>query len=134
MPLLLVHQLAIQSSYLDNVEGEADPEHFDTVQWWITPEAAWRIRTFAVDGDVHLHHVAGPVDAAVLRESTQRNYDEVTARVFEVDVPDLQDAQAVATAMAPFGGAEALEVDRNGARFAFWNPLQVRFETRSEPE
>ena len=134
MTLLLVYKLAIQSSYADNVEGEADDTHFDTVQWHVTADRAWRIRTFAVDDDVHLHEVAGPVDPAALRESTRRNYEDVVAEAFEVTLPDLHDADAVAAAMAPHGGAEALEVDRNGGRFAFWNPLGVRFVGRTEPD
>lgn len=134
MPTLLVYQLTIQSSYVDNVEQEADDEHFDTVQWWITPDQAWRIRTFGVDNDVHLHQVAGPVDAAVLRENTLKHYDEDIDDTFDVVLDDLGDAPAIEAAMAPFGGAEALEIDRNGARFAFWNPLKLRFAPRGEPE
>lgn len=134
MNTLLVYRLAIQSSYVNNTEAEADEEHFDTVQWWVTPDGAWRIRTFAADNDVHLHHVDSPTEVGILRQATQRNYREVIDEEFRVDLPSVQDAGAVAAAMREFGGAEALEIDRNGARFAFWNPLRLSFATLSQPD
>ncbi|KQV88756.1 hypothetical protein [Rhizobacter sp. Root1221] len=134
MNTLHVYKLAIQSSYTNNTEEAADPEHFDTVQWWVTTDGAWRIRTFAADNDVHLHHVQAPVEVDVLRETTQRNYEDVIADAFQIDLPDLQDADAITLAMGAFGGATALEIDRNGARFAFWNPLRLSFASQSEPE
>lgn len=134
MNLLLVYRLAIQSSYVDNVEEEADDERFDTVQWWVTADRAWRIRTFAIDDDVHLHQVPGPVAAEALRANTRKNYTDVIDEAFEVVLPDLQDRDAIAAAMGAHGGADTLEVDRKGARFAFWNPRGVTFTTKSEPE
>lgn len=134
MNRLLVYKLAIQSSYATNTELEADDTHFDTVQWWLTSDGAWRVRTFAIDNDVHLHHVAKAMAADVVRKLTTQNYEDVVAEAFEVELSALDDAAAVALAMQELGGAAALEVDRNGARFAFWNPLGVRFVSQSEPE
>lgn len=134
MNTLLVYKLVIQSSYANDTEDDADAERFDTVQWWVTPGGAWRIRTFATDNDVHLHHVAAPTDVAVLQQTTQRNYDEVIDEAFEVALPALGDAEALDAAMADLGGAAALEIDRNGARFAFWNPLGLRFVSQSQPD
>lgn len=61
MNKLLVFQLAVQSSYTDNVEHEADGNQFDTVQWWFSESETWRIKTFAIDQDIHTHCIAGQV-------------------------------------------------------------------------
>lgn len=134
MNTLLVYKLAIQSSYANDTEDDADAQRFDTVQWWVAKDGAWRIRTFAADNDVHLHHVATPTEVEVLRQTTLRNYDEVIDEAFEIKLPALQDASAIEAAMAELGGAAALEIDRNGARFAFWNPLGLRFVSQSQPD
>jgi hypothetical protein len=134
MSTLLVFRLTIQSSYAQNAEQVADADHFDTVQWWLAADHAWRIKTFAMDEDIHCHHIGGSIAESFARESTERNYGDVIATSFSVELNSLANAESIANAMREFGGAEALEVDRNGGKFAFWNPLQVHFSSKSQPQ
>ena len=61
---LIIGQLNIQSSYIQNVELPSE-NGFDTVQIWIDSERSWRIRTYFIDHDIHIHEVdleVEPVD------------------------------------------------------------------------
>jgi hypothetical protein len=56
-PVLAV--LNVKSSYSQEVEEPLDSASDipDTVQWWITAECDWRIKTFALDHDIHLYSI-----------------------------------------------------------------------------
>lgn len=133
MNKLLVFRLSIQSSYADNVEHEAEDDRFDTVQWWFSAHETWRIKTFAVDSDIHTYRIDGPIDEDFAKSSTAKNYSDVTAAVFSAEFADLNDPADVSRAMAPFGGAAALEVAKSGD-FAFWNPSRVKYSSKTRPE
>jgi hypothetical protein len=134
MGTLLVFRLTIQSSYAQDAERVADAAHFDTVQWWLAADHAWRIKTFAMDEDIHCYHISSSIAEGFARQSTEKNYGDVIATSFSVELNSLTNAESIAKAMQDFGGAEALEVDRNGGKFAFWNPLQVHFSSKSQPQ
>lgn len=134
MSKLMVFKLSVQSSYAEDIEREADALHFDTVQWWLADDTTWRIRTYAIDSDIHLYTMEGALSDEVARENTLKNYADVTAEYFMVDLPDLDDTPAVEAAMRAYGGAATLERARNGAGFAIWNPLGVHYVTRTRPE
>jgi hypothetical protein len=134
MPTLLVQKLSIQSSYAEDIEQPADAGHFDTVQWWLADDHAWRIKMYAIDGDIHLHEVSSHVTEVFARQNAEKHYGDVVEVSFAVDLPDLNDSGAVDTIMSGYGGTAALEVDRNGGMFAFWNPLRVHFETKTHRE
>ncbi|MFT4174997.1 MAG: hypothetical protein QM639_20670 [Rhodocyclaceae bacterium] len=132
-PTLLVFRLTIQSSYSDNEEREAEEDRFDTVQWWISENETWRIKTFAIDQDIHVHRISGAVPEEVALDNTMKNYDDVIASMFTVKFDDLNDETKVSQAMKHFGGAAALEVARNGENFAFWNPKHVKYSSKTQP-
>lgn len=135
MNTLLVFRLTIQSSYAEDSEQEADEQHFDTVQWWLGPTQGWRIKTFAMDhDDIHIHHLAGSVAPSLAQENTEKHYGDVIASSFTFSLADLSDKEQLAKVMKEYGGAAALEIDRNEGAFAFWNPLQVKYTTKSQPQ
>ena len=133
MNKLLVFQLTVQSSYAENVEREAVGDCFDTVQWWFSENETWRIKTFAVDQDVHTHRIAGPVAEQIAIENTMKHYEDVVARTFVIEFDDLQNEKEVAEVMEDFGGTSALEIAKNGSRFAFWNPSRLKYTSKSTP-
>lgn len=133
MKKLLVFQLSIQSSYIDNIERDADDERFDTVQWWFSDNETWRIKTFSVDQDIHTHCIAGRVDEEVAMENTMKHYEDVVERAFAVEFDDPDDEDEVSQVMEELGGAPALEMARNGNRFAFWNPSRLKYTSKSSP-
>jgi hypothetical protein len=132
--VLVVGQLSVQSSYAQNSESPADAARFDTVQWWLGPRRVWRIRTFAVDDDIHMHAVQG-VPGAVLevaRASTRRNYADVLVRDAVIRIADYRDASAVSAQLRSELGMGELEVAEE-LELAFWNPTGARYQTKSQP-
>jgi len=133
MNKLLVFQLTVQSSYVENVEREAEENCFDTVQWWFSENETWRIKTFAIDRDIHTHRIAGPVAEQVAMENTMKHYEDVVAKAFAVEFEDLADETEVAKVMEDLGGASSLEISKNGNQFAFWNPSRLKYTSKSRP-
>ena len=133
MNKLLVFQLTVQSSYVGNVEHDAEGDHFDTVQWWFSENETWRIKTFAIDQDIHTHRIAGPIAEEVAMENTMKHYEDVVERAFAVEFDDLGDESEVSEVMEDLGGAPALEIARNGSQFAFWNPSRLKYTSKSQP-
>jgi hypothetical protein len=134
MSTLLVFRLTIQSSYAQDVEQPADEDHFDTVQWWLATHHTWRIKTFAMDQDIHCHHIGSSLSETFARQSTEKNYGDVVASSFAVELGNLTHIEWIEKSMQEYGGLAALEVDRNGGKFAFWNPLRVQFTSKSSPQ
>ena len=133
--ILFVAQLSIQSSYGQNSESPAEPTRFDTVQWWIGPARVWRIRTFAIDEDLHLHAVQATYPAVLdsARNSTRRNYADVLARDAVIRLADYRDTPAVSEQLLTVLGSGGLEVAHE-LDLAFWNPTGARYQTKSQPE
>jgi hypothetical protein len=106
----------------------------DTVQWWITPDRTWRIKTFASDHDIHIHSLdkvpANVVDFAV--ENTKEHYGDVLRKIHVVKFSDAGDPKSVEAALAAAGLANQLETSAQG--FAFWNPDRGTYHTLTRPE
>jgi hypothetical protein len=133
MNKLLVFRLSVQSSYKDNIENAASEVRFDTVQWWFSANETWRIRTFATDLDIHTHCIADTFEEEVAIENTMKNFGDVVAEAFIVELENPNDEDEVAKVMKVRGGARALEIAVNGGRFAFWNPARLAYASRSAP-
>lgn len=130
---LIVGQLAVQSSYSRNEEVPATADRFDTIQWWLGPDAAWRIRTCAMDLDIHLHRLDPTEDLADLAiHSTKTNYADVLQRLVRVELNDYRDHEQVEDNLRVALGAAGLEhaVDLD---LGFWNPAGLRYSTQSRP-
>jgi len=131
--VLVVYVLTIQSSYAEDSEGPADDETFDTVQFFVGPEAAWRIRTFSMDEDVHVYSL-GPTTAETLetvRASTEKTYGDIIAaqHVFSSDDGTAGLKKELAGSDL---GATFEESTKHG--FIFWVPEGTEYRTRSTPE
>ena len=130
---LVIAVLTVQSSYKDNVEKPLDQVP-DTVQWWITPDKTWRIKTFAIDHDIHIHSLdnvpANAVDFAIA--NTKEHYGDVLEKIHVVKFSDAGNAKSVETALTQAGLANQLETSEQG--FAFWNPDRGTYKTQTRPE
>jgi len=129
---LLIFKLSIKSSYGQNVELPADAKDFDTVQWWLGVNEAWRIKTHAVDDDIHPHLIAERVEAAFARENTREHYGDVLKEEYTVVLDNPADMAEVESKMRAIGGAATLEMSPN-KRFGFWNPDGRRYSSKSTP-
>ncbi len=129
---LLIFKLLVQSSYAENTERGADGGNFDTVQWWFGATETWRVKTFAIDSDIHPHRIADPVEVAVAIENTMKHYGDVIAERHLITFTDPSDGAEVEERMQDLGGAAALEIALDG-RFGFWNPDRRKYSSRTTP-
>jgi hypothetical protein len=131
---LVLAILNVRSSYIAETEeaiGDADVP--DTLQWWLGDQA-WRIKTFAVDHDVHTYS-CGPNKPELLELAKQNNlkhYGDVIAAQYVLEFSDCANAESVAAVLANAGLANRLEVA--APNFAFWKPDDARYRTQSKPK
>ena len=75
--ILVLAVLTIKSSYSQNVElavTDADDVP-DTVQWWLGAGGCWRLRTYAIDHDIHTYKIDNSSQATLelARTNDQRS-------------------------------------------------------------
>jgi hypothetical protein len=70
---LLLTILNIQSSCARDLEETVVDASCvpDTLQWWIGSEEAWRIRTYALDHDIHTYSIGRTRVASGARNETE---------------------------------------------------------------
>ncbi len=135
MPVLLIARLTVCGSYVRDLAVPAEGSSFDTIQFFLPDEdpTAFRIRTFALDHDVHVHGLTalhGTVEERVaeLRAHLDRTDGDIVAGVDVVAVPNLNNRD-LASAGITDGDLQAAP---DGA-FAFWSPDGGRYATRAAP-
>lgn len=132
---LVLAILIVKSSYLREVEEPlADDDDIpDTVQWWIAAEGACRIKTFALDHDIHVHSV-GEGNAKlveVAQANNAKHYGDVIAVQHVLVFKNCEDTTEVQKVFKKTGLPPRLEVA--SGRFAFWKPDDAKYKTQSEP-
>jgi hypothetical protein len=129
--LLIVARLTVRSSYAQNVEHPA-AEGFDTVQFYLpgAGDAIYRIRTFAVDHDIHVQRAGRPAaqPEGFVQAHLDRVYGDVLATVDTVALRHLSTQDLVDAGIT----SGELEIVPDGGH-AFWNPDGARYRTKSEP-
>ena len=133
---LIIGVLTIESSYAQNTERPSRRVP-DTLQFWISPARAWRIRTYATDHDIHPHSLGDlgklndrPTEFA--REHIQKHYGDVLASTVVLEFPDTSDANAVRRVLAQHKLNGSLEVAKSG--FVFWNPDDGHYKSQTTPK
>jgi hypothetical protein len=134
--VLVIALLTVESSYSGDLERPTQGTP-DTVQFWFTPDRDWRIKTFAIDHDIHVHVIReaeaerrfGPNDAAA---NTQKHYGDVTSRVIILEFADPTNAAEVQRTLTANGLAGTLEIGSSGV--AFYNPDRARYKSQSRPD
>jgi hypothetical protein len=133
---LILAILNMKSSYAQEVEEslERDDDIPDTLQWWIGTESAWRIKTFALDHDIHVYSV-GPGNEALVQlalDNNTKHYGDVIACQHVLQLTDCEDSEEVQKLFHSIGLASRLEVAPG--RFAFWKPDDAKYSTQSQPK
>lgn len=129
--VLAIFLLNVQSSYTDDAEAAALGAAADTVQFLATPDGAWRIRTYAVDQDVHVWPL-GTLDldvVALAHESTEKHYGDVLAQAHVIESDTGLDG--LRGGLAAHGLGDSLAVSADG--YCFWVPEGSDYRTRSMP-
>jgi hypothetical protein len=133
---LVLAILNVKSSYVAETEeplnGSDDVP--DTLQWWIASDNAFRIKTFAVDHDIHIHGLTkgGPPIVEMALANNSKNYGDVIARQHVIELEDCNDADTVAKAFGDAGLTPSLDVEPG--QFAFWKPDEAEYKTLSRPK
>lgn len=130
--ILIIFVLTIQGSYVQNVEAAAVGSNADTVQFFIEPNQAWRIKTFAMDQDVHVYSLGvskGSIESLVV-ESTERTYGDVIAKKYVIR--SKKGIEGLKEELKNVGLNQSLEVSKSG--FAFWVPENTKYRSKSQPE
>jgi len=133
--VLVLVLLNVESSYQQNVERPRGAVP-DTVQFWFAPAADWRVKTFAIDHDIHVHQIRsepnartfGPDDAIA---STRKNYDDVIEKIVIVKFSDPTKQAEVAAVLRASNLGGTLELGKAGV--AFYNPDDGHYRTQSTP-
>jgi len=133
---LVVGVLTIQSSCAQELERPAE-EVPDTVQFWLGPKRRWKIRTYAVDHDVHVWDLAdlgtardAPVQFAV--DHIGKHYGDILTRCVIIKLPNTSDSAAIQTALSEHGlTGDLQEAEWDGNRFAFWTPDGAEYVTQT---
>jgi hypothetical protein len=130
---LILFQLAIQSSYLNNTEAPATDEVFDTIQFFAADGKAWRIKTYATDEDVHIWELGADaiedlVELAV--GNTESNYGDVLEAGYVMSSDTGLDGLRAEL------DARELPVNLKETPFGavFWTPPGTQYRTRSRPK
>jgi hypothetical protein len=133
--ILIVAILTIESSYTQNIERPARVVP-DTVQFWLAQDQTWRVKTFSVDHDIHVHSVgASPegqrLSVAVAQANIRKTYGDVLSSLLVVEIEDPSNKSAVASVLKRHGLTGSLEVSPSGV--AFYNPDGGRYRSQSKP-
>src|SRR6478672_13477043 len=123
--VLVILLLSIQSSYSSNTEVQATSESFDTVQFYASNGAAWRIRTFAQDEDVHIWSIDSNVDdiVALAKQNTSKHYGDVLSEGYIIETDD--GIEGLRRELSNRGLDVHLELPPSGA--VFWSPVGTRY-------
>lgn len=135
--VLYVAVLTIASSYRRSIEVpvEYPDEVPDTVQWWLGGPVQWRMRTYALDHDIHVHHIGSeesPADisADFASENTRKHYGDVLRSEHEVHIPDTTPS-TLSRAFRREDLTPRYDIARN---FVLWRPDDAAYQTRSRPD
>ena len=122
--------LAVKSSYSRNVEVEATETEFDTVQFFCGGGDCWRVKTFAIDQDVHVWNIGKVEDlVALARANTEKHYGDVLTEGYILKSDSGLDG--IRSELIDRGLDDHLEISKEG--FAFWAPNGTSYKTKSQP-
>ena len=133
---LVVALLSIQSSYVQDSEKLA-VDVPDTIQFWFPPDAQWRIRTYAIEHDIHVYSLGASSEEKIATpdfavEHIKKHYSDVTASLIVLKFANPTDQTEVARILAAHNQNGTLEVSKSG--IAFYNPDRGHYRTKSTPK
>lgn len=134
--ILVLAVLTIKSSYSQNVElavSEANDVP-DTVQWWLGGGGCWRLRTYAIDHDIHSYQIGNSSQTTLelAQTNNQKNFGDIIRAHHVIHFVDCADPSELAAEFGRIGLCPRLEI--SPGRFAFWKPDDAVYSTKSRPE
>ena len=134
--ILVLALLTTESSYKSEVERPATAVA-DTVQFWFSAQAPWRIRTYAIDHDIHTYSLGARQDGSFFSPSEaeahiNNNYSDVLRKFYVIRFKDPTNSLEVSRVLGEHGLSGTLEVASAG--FAFYNPDGEKYKSQSSPK
>lgn len=133
--ILVIAVLTIKSSYTGGEEIPlGGPEEVpDTVQWWFSDRGCWRIRTYAVDHDVHVLAVNDSPKATLemAKQNNQKNYADIIKVQYQLRFSDCTTESEVQAEFRKVGLVPRLQFQD---QFVFWKPDETDYWTQSSPK
>jgi hypothetical protein len=133
--ILVLAVLTVQSSYSQEIEialegSEGIP---DTLQWWFGGSGCWRIRTYAIDHDIHAYKIGNSPQTTLemANNNNLKNYGDVIEVQHTIHFVDCSNRLELEGEFGRIGLAPRMEIDGNG--FAFWKPDDAVYSTKSTP-
>ena len=134
--ILLLAVLSVKSSYSREEETllESADDIPDTLQWWFGEGRCWRIRTYALDHDVHAFQIGNStqITLELAKKNNQDNYGDIIATQHVVHFVDCANGVELEAEFGRIGLAPRLQFDLS--QFAFWKPDDAVYLTKSSPK
>lgn len=133
---LVLALLTIESSYSQDLERPATIVP-DTVQFWFTPEIQWRIKTYAIDHDIHVHSVGETSSGTQLsldlaRTNIDKHYGDVVSTLIILEFNDPTNQHEVQRVLSNHKLPGILELVDTG--YAFYNPDSSDYRSQTKPQ
>ena len=133
--ILLLAVLSVKSSYSreEEIPLENADDIPDTVQWWFGEGGCWRIRTYALDHDVHACQVGNSLQTTLelAKKTNHDNYGDIIATQHVIHFVDCANVELEAE-FGRIGLVPRLQFDLS--RFVFWKPDEAVYLTKSSPK
>lgn len=132
---LYIFSLTVESSYSENFERPAGTK-FDTLQWWIGAHGAWRIKTYAIDADIHPYKIDAERPKEEFRklavENSKKHYGDITKKMTIIEVPANATDQDIVTLLKKEGLKPTFEWVDDG--YLLWLPDSSQYSTKTKPK
>ena len=134
--ILVIAILTTESSYKSEIEHTATIVA-DTIQYWFGAESPRRIRTYAIDHDIHIYSLGDREDGSPFipseaEEHINKHYSDIIKNLYVIKFKDPNNATEVAQILESYNLSGLLEVAPAG--FAFYNPDRAKYKTQSQPK
>lgn len=129
--VLIIFFLSVQSSYSDSMEISATEDVFDTVQFYSANGRNWRIKTCAINEDVHIWSLGADIPDIIglARANTEKNYGDVLSEGCIIETEE--GIEGIRAELAERGLSTHLEFPGTGA--VFWSPEGAHYRSKSVP-
>jgi hypothetical protein len=132
---LVLSVLTVKSSYSQELEIvlEGSQGIPDTIQWWFGTNGCWRIRTYAIDHDIHVYRIGDSPQTTLemANKNNLKNYGDLIKVQHTIHFVDCTNPLELETEFGKIGLAAKMEISGDG--FAFWKPDDEVYSTKSTP-
>jgi len=131
---LVLAILSIRSSYSQEVEFALEGDEVpDTLQWWFGDYGCWRIRTYAIDHDIHAYEVADSprTNLELAKENNLKHYGDIIRVQHVIHFGDCTNPEEQEAEFGKIGLVPRIE-SYDG--FVIWKPDEAEYWTQSRPE